>query len=105
MVSAVNSDKGESDKKVGCGSHHYETLLEISKRVITKDTELTRARTDAYSADLDVFDGRGLRNRNGEAFGRANAAGDALNEASERLGGVECNEAAGAGVGGSVGWV
>jgi hypothetical protein len=81
------------------------TLLEISKRVITKDTELTRARTDAYSADLDVFDGRGLWNRNGEAFGRANAAGDALDEVSERLGGVECNEAACAGVGGSVAWV
>ena len=105
MVSDVNSDKGELDKKVGCVSRHYETLLEISKRVITKDTELTRARTDAYSADLDVFNGRGLRNRNGEAFGRANAAGDALDEVGERLGGVECNEAACAGVGGSVGWV
>ena len=90
---------------MGWGSRHYETLLEISKRVITKDTELTRARTDAHSADLDVFDGRGLRNRNGEAFGRANAAGDALDEVSERLGGVECNKAACASVGGSVCWI
>jgi hypothetical protein len=104
VVSDVYSEKGELDKKMGCGSCHYENPTR-SKQVITKDTELTRARTDAYSADLDVFDGRGLRNRNGEAFGRANAAGNALDEVGERLGGVECNEAACAGVGGSVGWV
>ena len=81
------------------------TLLEISKRVIIRNTELTRARTDAYSADLDIFDGRGLRNRNGEAFGRVNPAGDALDEVSERLGRAECNEAACSRVGGSVAWV
>ena len=101
MISDVNSDKRE----LGWGSRHYETLHEISKRVITKDTELTRARADTHSADLNVFDGRGLRNGNREAFGRANAASDALDEVSERLGRVECDEAACAGVGGSVGWV
>ena len=57
------------------------------------------AGADGGRRDMDVFDLARLRDRDGEAFRVADAAGDALDEVREGLGVGEGDEAAHAGVG------